>query len=78
MGVSSSCGFLRASSSLSWCQDARWPGSGQPEVTPTTSSTSTVSTTQKRVKTGATGTPGQKQCVVASPFSFRISLETDP
>ena len=48
MGVSSSCGVLRASSSLSWCQDARWPGSGQPEVTPTTSSTSTVSTTHKR------------------------------
>lgn len=32
----------------------------------------------KEVKTGATDTPGQNQCVVASPFSFRISLETDP
>ena len=42
MGVSASCGVLRASSSLSWCQDARWPGS---EVT---SSTSTASTTRKR------------------------------
>ena len=42
MGVSASFGVLRASSSLSWCQDARWPGS---EVT---SSTSTASTTRKR------------------------------
>lgn len=32
----------------------------------------------KEVKTGATDTPGQNQCGVASPFSFRISLETDP